>query len=591
MFRLRAVFAVGVATLVAAACSSTAVTSNLTSTETHTVAATHAPLTVHTRAVSRGPRGGPVPAGFVPRSFTATGDYSWWLLGTAPCSSPPCTSIVRTTDGGVRFVGIPAPRAPYFFVPQVPPSKYATTAVSDLRFADALNGFAYGGGLYVTHNGGSKWSRVSLGGSVTDLAIADGDVYAIVVSSNGQRRLMRSPVVREDWITLTAAGHTVAGLSVHGVDVFVGSQNGFQLLVSHDRGVSFTTYRAPGVGLGCAYEEAQAPVVWARCATGTEAQVFRSTNGGQSFRPTGLGYGQEIPNVAAFGAATATVAAVADSRIYRTGNGGASWIATGPVGFLWPYLGFTNATHGAALAVPSSYGGDQVEFLFHTTDGGRSWHKVTIGSQPFPGAPMSQSFTYGSRCPAAPANPYLTGSAGCLSMREADVDGDGQPDLVLLYTHPIVKGFDYHFTLKVYRAGGGILTAQLPEADIPAAFKLLRNVNGRPGVEIFIHTGHISTSEEAVIYTFNGAALQRAGTFAYDGYDIGEVQFGITCHAPKTIVQYEFSTNTPGPAAGRIWKELATTLSWHGAALKTGATTTTTFRGANPPARLVGVGC
>jgi len=56
-------------------------------------------------------------------------------------------------------------------------------------------------------------------------------------------------------------------------------------------------------------------------------------------------------------------------------------------------------------------------------------------------------------------------------------------------------------------------------------------------------------------------------------------------------VQYEFSTNTPGPAAARIWKELATTLTWRGAALKPGATTTVTFKGANPPVGLVGVGC
>jgi hypothetical protein len=593
MFRPRIAAALGVGLLVGA-CGSTAVTSYLTTTATHIAAATSASLATHTTADLRPPAGGRVSAGFVPRSFTAIGDHTWWLLGTAPsCISPPCasTAIVRTTDGGGHFVGIPAPRAPYFFLPQGPPSKYATTAVSELRFADALNGFAYGGGLYVTHNGGSSWNRVSLGGSVTDLAIADGYVYAVVVSSSGHGRLMRSPVGREAWIALPAAGRNASGLSVHGTDVFLGSENGLQLLVSHNRGATFTSYRSPGAGLGCAYEEAQAPVVWARCATGTEAQVFRSTNGGQRFRPAGLGYGQEIPNLAAFAAATGTVAAVADNHIYRTGNGGASWTAKGPSGFLWPYLGFTDATHGAALGVPSSYGGDQLVFLFYTTDGGRSWHKVTIGSQPFPDAPVSQSFRYGSSCPAAPTNPYLTSPAGCLSVREADVDGDGRPDLLLLYTHPGVKRFNYHFTLKVFLASGGIVTVQLSAGDIPASFLLLRNVNGRPGVEMFVHTAHISTSEEAAIYTFNGIALQRAGSFAYDGYDIGEVQFGIVCHVPKTIVQYEFSTNTPGPASGRIWKELATTLSWQGAALKPAATTTATFKGANPPAGLVGVGC
>jgi hypothetical protein len=398
------------------------------------------PVTTDVITVVRPPAGGPVPAGFVPRSFTAIGDYTWWLLGTAPsCISPPCTStaIVRTTDGGARFVAIPAPHAPYSFGPQGPAGKDATTAVSGLRFADALDGFAYGGGLYVTHYGGSSWNRVSLGGSVTDVAITDGFAYAVVVSSVGQGRLTGSPVSREDWATLPAAGHSVSGLSVHGTDVFVQHWNdASHLLVSHNRGASFTSYRAPGVGLPCGYEEAWAPVVWARCGTGTQAELFRSTNGGESFQLTPLGYGQGVPNTAAFAPAKATIAAVADNRIYRTGNGGVSWTEVGPSGFLWPYLGFTNATHGAALAVPSSYGGGYLEFLFYTTVGGLSWHKVTIGSRPFPDAPASQSFTYGRSCPAGPANPYLTSPAGCLSVRVADVDGDGQPDLVLLYTHP-----------------------------------------------------------------------------------------------------------------------------------------------------------
>jgi hypothetical protein len=215
------------------------------------------------------------------------------------------------------------------------------------------------------------------------------------------------------------------------------------------------------------------------------------------------------------------------------------------------------------------------------------------GASPgFPAAPHSQRFGYGSSCPAAPANRYLTGPAGCLSVRLADVDGDGKPDLVLLYTHPGVQSFDYDFTLKVYRASGGTLTAQLPAGDIPATFLLLRNVNRRPGVEIFIHTDHISTNETMAIYTFNGTMLQDAGKFAYGGYDIGEVQFGVTCHAPTTIVQHEFSVTSPtAPASRRTWTHWATTYTWVGAALKQGATKTTTFKGANPPASEVGVHC
>ncbi len=321
------------------------------------------------------PTGGPVPAGFAPSSFTAIGAQTWWLLGNAPCASAPCTSIVRTTNGGVSFVGIPAPRAPYD-----PPGSGQTTGVWQLRFADPVDGFAYDTSLYVTHNGGSSWHPVSLGGSVTDLATGAGEVYAVVGSGSGPpSRLMRSPVGREDWVALAAAGTVSGGLWVHGTDVFVESLDHVRLLVSHDRANSFTSYPVPAgsEGLGCRYQEMTPPVVWAFCATGTEGGVQRSTNGGRSFQPANGNPESHmmLPNSAAFAAASSTVAVVSGLQLYRTTNAGASYLSTGPAGYAWSYLGFTNATHGAALARHD--GGS--EALFYTTNAGLSYHHISIG--------------------------------------------------------------------------------------------------------------------------------------------------------------------------------------------------------------------
>jgi hypothetical protein len=382
MTSLRVAAALGLVLLVAgcgggASTSTTApAVSTSSATRPASTSTTSSPTTTRATPVPTLPAGGPVPAGFVPSSFTAISDQTWWLLGNASCSSPPCTSIVRTSNGGADFVGIPAPRAP-----DDGPGAGRTIGVWQLRFADPLNGFAYDTSMYVTHTGGSSWHQVSLGGPVTDLAIADGDVYASVQSANGQSsRLMRSPVGRDDWVVLTAAGQVSDGLWVHGTDVFVEYWNHSKLLASHDGGESFTSYPAPTqADLRCSYEEMQPPVVWAYCASGTEGGMSRSTDGGRSFRPADGSPTQHMmtPNSAAFAAASSTVAVVAGLRLFRTTNAGISYAPVGPAGFLWAYLGFTDSRHGAALAMPSSGRGS--EELFYTTSAGVSYHRVGIG--------------------------------------------------------------------------------------------------------------------------------------------------------------------------------------------------------------------
>lgn len=324
-----------------------------------------------------GPRGGPVPTGFSPQSFTAIGELTWWLLGNAPCSTPPCTSIVRTKDGGRTFVGIPAPRSPLGASTSQP-------GVSKLRFADQLNGFAFGGSLYVTHDGGSGWRPVELGGSVSELAISAGEVYAIVVPRAGAPgKLMRSPVGADRWSALPAPAGVSYGLWAHGGDVVVQSAATKNLLlVSHDSGSTFAGYPSPSSGLPCDFEEPAPATVWAHCPTGTMSGVWRSVDGGRSFHQANFcrcepRTGLPLPNSAAFGAASAGTAVVGYQQLYRTTDAGASYSAVGPPGLLWQYLGFTDPTHGVALGLPSSSSA-AAERLYYTTDGGASYHRVSI---------------------------------------------------------------------------------------------------------------------------------------------------------------------------------------------------------------------
>jgi hypothetical protein len=303
---------------------------------------------------------GPVPPGFGPESFTAIAAGTWWLLGTAPCSSPPCTSILRTDDGGHGFVGIPAPR---------------TTRVSQLRFANPADGFAYGSQLWVTHDAGASWHQVRLGGAVAQLATANGFAYALVrYGHKGAGRLERAPLGSDAWITLTGAGSAYAGLWAHGSDLLVGSGSGAALEVSHNAGVSFTRQASPSKGLPCDFEEPAGGVVWAHCATGTESATWRSTDSGAHFHSVP---GPPQPNTGLFAAASADTAVLGAGSLFRITGGGTHYapIPTGVTTHL-QYLGFTDATHGLALGYDGSLAPGN-ERLYYTSDGGATYSLVS----------------------------------------------------------------------------------------------------------------------------------------------------------------------------------------------------------------------
>ncbi|HEY1568070.1 MAG TPA: hypothetical protein VGF68_13670 [Solirubrobacteraceae bacterium] len=309
---------------------------------------------------------GPVPPGFGAESFTAIGAGTWWLLGAAPCSSPPCTSILRTDDGGQRFVGTPAPRS---------------TRVSQLRFANAADGFAYDGQLWVTHDAGATWHQIRLGGAVTEMATGNGFAYALVrYGHSGAGRLERAPLGSDTWTTLPGAGSASAGLWAHGPDVLVGADAGAALEVSQNSGVDFTREDSPSKGLPCAFQEPATGVIWAHCATGTESATWRSTDSGSHFQAL-RGPEPGLPNSALFAAATSTTAVLGADKLYRTSDGGAHYTVVSSVAAVsaFQYLGFTDASHGVAIGYVGSAPTPDTERLYVTSDGGATYHLVSTG--------------------------------------------------------------------------------------------------------------------------------------------------------------------------------------------------------------------
>ncbi len=153
----------------------TAPSPTATSTPTPTSTSDGNPKTesTQTKVAPVSPPGGPVPPGFEVSDLTFVSVDDGWALGTAPCKKNPCTSIVRTTDGGKSWVGIPAPLA------ELEGADNCTkTCVEQVRFATPLIGYVFGlDALYMTTNGGASWVKQT--GSATALEISYGNVLRV----------------------------------------------------------------------------------------------------------------------------------------------------------------------------------------------------------------------------------------------------------------------------------------------------------------------------------------------------------------------------------------------------------------------------
>lgn len=307
---------------------------------------------------------------FDPESFTAIGEFTWWLLGTRDCDVGLCVGVARTEDGGRSFSWIAAPTTD-------------TRAVDQLRFANAQDGYAFGPELWSTHSGGADWRRVHMGGTVISLAASGPYVYALVAPEHGPGRLLRSPVGVDRFRQVASTGDAFSGLWVQGGSVLVGAQAGpkgeNRLLISRDYGARFRAYEAPR-GVICNFEEAPGGVIWEPCVTGMLSGVWRSTDGGESYAVATGGFRSRrrpFSSAAVFAAAGSQVAVMGYRQLYRTADGGRSYLRVPtPKGVQnWTYLGFTDATHGVALG---RFGGGGVGRLYYTIDAGASYHYVPI---------------------------------------------------------------------------------------------------------------------------------------------------------------------------------------------------------------------
>jgi photosystem II stability/assembly factor-like uncharacterized protein len=308
----------------------------------------------------------PVPTGFEPEAFDALSASDWWVTGTRACASGTCEALARTLNGGRSFTAIAPPPG----------------SVAEVVFADADDGYAFGPGLWSTHDGGRTWVQLRLGTGVGSLVTGAGYAYALV-SHGGAPSLMGSEVNRDRWTTLRKGGPLMWSLLDQGQTLMV--QAGPRVLISHDYGQDFSAGGALPADSECEFQATGfATVIWGLClpaGASSGGELIRTRDGGLSW--------SEVPGpakrpISSFAGASADTVLVEQQKLERSSDAGASWSNVGgtssPGG--WTQLKFLSPTMGLAIGSfrtgGSGAAGINHRRLYETIDGGLTYHRLKL---------------------------------------------------------------------------------------------------------------------------------------------------------------------------------------------------------------------
>jgi hypothetical protein len=315
-------------------------------------------------------------------SFTAVGTSSYWVLGTTPDCTGGCTHVERTTDGGKTFevVGVMADKTA---LPTLTTGTPTSSTVSDIRFADATHGWLFGGELVSTSDAGDTWTPVAMPGLVVDLAAVHGTAWA-VVETTSNFAVYRSDYLQAGaasaWkkVTLPASLTETPSLAVQGSTAYLLTQAGTSALDAlimlpvtgtiDDVAGPCTSRHTARLSVG-----ASKAILWATCGGGHSAVAFVSADNGSHWKPVEVtGSSLDLGGISA----TAAIYGRSDGPlVILSSSGSMSAVSTPAVAVAsFPFLGFTNASQGFAIAKPASGGGQ----LWRTLDGGHTWTAVSI---------------------------------------------------------------------------------------------------------------------------------------------------------------------------------------------------------------------
>ncbi len=346
----------------------------------------------------------PPTAGISPSSITFVNDGAVGaVIGETTTGCPAgCEAVAATPDYGQSWFMADAP-------PAGPPN--GDSGVSQIRFLEPRNGWAYGPGLFVTHDGGTTWIKASgVSGRVIDLATVNGSAYAVVASCTGTGTDFASGCTSFALYTspyYSNAFQPVAGASGKGLVEPGGLQltngNGY-LLAGHTLysgspsggpwqavTISSGTVRVPACLAARGHSVAPgesgllAPSatseVYLLCqpAGGGGGSLYTSTDAGASWQPDGQVKAQGTGTSLAVAPGSGTLVLATSSGIYYSPDAhhwhraGLSVQSVQAPANGFSYVGMTTQQNGVAMpADPTS------RSIYVTNDGGLTWHPKRI---------------------------------------------------------------------------------------------------------------------------------------------------------------------------------------------------------------------
>jgi photosystem II stability/assembly factor-like uncharacterized protein len=369
------------------------------------------------------------PANFQATSVTFVGPDTGFVLGQAGTPGhcgPPfryiCTSIAGTGDHGSTWHGVRAP---------VAGAPAGAAGVSQVRFYNTSDGWAFGPQLWATHDGGQTWTRIRTHGlRVTALETAGQRVFAVWAQCSGGGRdfaadctssaLYSASPGDDQWAAVPGAGTgyslsgtaSSAALIVTGTRGYLLAPDGTLLSGPVTSAAAWQPATSTGTGTGagtgtassspgsvspspapCEPGPAQASgqpagallaaagssglvLVCTSTSTGAtqDKQVYTSTDNGQRWQEAGTAPAAGSATAVA-GTAAGTIVLATTAGLEVSTDGGATWTAAQgalPAGG-FSYVGMTSAQQG--VAVPADTAQHAVWFTF---DGGRTWHASPI---------------------------------------------------------------------------------------------------------------------------------------------------------------------------------------------------------------------